>query len=374
MPDDHIPNLFRPLRQRGLTFANRVCVSPMCQYQAEDGRMTDWHYDHHVRFAMGGAAVGMVEATGVSADGRITHGCTGLWNDEQIAPMARVTAAYKRYAAVPAIQLGHAGRKASTQRPWDGAQPLTADDGAWPTIAPSAIPVRDGWHAPKGMEDADIERVKDDFKTAAGRALEAGFEVAEIHGAHGYLLHSFLSPLSNRRDDGYGGDLEGRMRFPLEVARIVREAWPADLPVWYRVSAQDGVEGGLELDEVIELCRRLRAIGIDLIDCSSGGISGSPSLSTVHPGPGFQVPFAEAIKKEADIASMAVGFITDPHQAEAIIAEGKADMVAIAREHLADPAWTYHAALALGAANPHALLPHLYHWYLERRAGLTERG
>jgi 2,4-dienoyl-CoA reductase-like NADH-dependent reductase (Old Yellow Enzyme family) len=372
MAEHGTPHLFRPLTQRGLTLRNRICVSPMCQYQAEDGRMTDWHYDHHVRFAMGGVAVGMVEATAVSADGRITHGCTGLWSDEQIAPLARVTAAYKRYAAIPAIQLGHAGRKASTQRPWDGAQPLTAGEGAWPTIAPSAIPVRDGWPVPKAMDEADIERVKSDFRTAARRALEAGFEVVEIHGAHGYLLHSFLSPLSNRRNDAYGGDLDGRMRLPLEVATIVREAWPAHLPVWYRVSAQDGVEGGLELDDVIELCRRLKALGIDLVDCSSGGISGSPSLSTVHPGPGFQVPFADAIRREAEIPTMAVGFITDSDQAEAILAEGKADMIAIAREHLADPAWTYHAALALGADNPHALLPHLYRWYLERRAALTK--
>jgi 2,4-dienoyl-CoA reductase-like NADH-dependent reductase (Old Yellow Enzyme family) len=238
--------------------------------------------------------------------------------------------------------------------------------------APSAIPVRDGWPVPKAMDEADIERVKSDFRTAARRALEAGFEVVEIHGAHGYLLHSFLSPLSNRRNDAYGGDLDGRMRLPLEVAAIVREAWPAHLPVWYRVSAQDGVDGGLELEDVIELCRRLKTLGIDLVDCSSGGISGSPSLSTVHPGPGFQVPFADAIRREAEIPTMAVGFITDPDQAEAILAEGKADMIAIAREHLADPAWTYHAALTLGADNPHALLPHLYHWYLERRAALTK--
>jgi 2,4-dienoyl-CoA reductase-like NADH-dependent reductase (Old Yellow Enzyme family) len=372
MPEHRTPHLFHPLRQRGLTFKNRVCVSPMCQYQAEDGRMTDWHYDHHFRFAMGGVAVGMVEATGVSADGRITRGCSGLWSDEQIAPMARVTAAYQRYAAIPAIQFGHAGRKASTQRPWDGAQPLSAADGAWPTMAPSAIPVRDGWPTPKAMDEADIERVKTDFETAAARALEAGFEVVEIHGAHGYVLHSFVSPLTNRRNDAYGGGLEGRMRLPLEVATIVREAWPAHLPVWYRVSAQDGVEGGLELPEVIELCRRLKAIGIDLVDCSSGGISGSPSLATVHPGPGFPVPFADAIRREAGIPTMAVGFITDPHQAEAILADGRADMIAIAREHLADPAWTYHAALALVAENPHALLPHLYHWYLERRAALTK--
>jgi 2,4-dienoyl-CoA reductase-like NADH-dependent reductase (Old Yellow Enzyme family) len=371
MTDRPTPHLFRPFTQRGVTFKNRVCVSPMCQYQAADGRMTDWHYDHHVRFAMGGAAVGIVEATGVSADGRITHGCTGLWSDEQIAPMARVTAAYKRYGSVPAIQLGHAGRKASTARPWDGAQPLTAGEGAWPTIAPSALPVRDGWHTPKAMDEADIERVKADFASAAGRALEAGFEVVEIHGAHGYLLHSFLSPLSNRRNDDYGGDLEGRMRFPLEVAALVRAAWPAHLPVWYRVSAQDGVEGGLELPEVIELCRRLKAIGVDLVDCSSGGISGSPSLATVHPGPGFQVPFAEAIRRNAEIATMAVGFITEPQQAEAILAEGRADMIAIAREHLADPAWAYHAALALDAPEPHALLPHLYEFYLARRAQLS---
>lgn len=372
MTEAQAPHLFRPLTQRGLTFKNRICVSPMCQYQAIDGRMTDWHYDHHVRFAMGGVAVALVEATGVTPEGRITHGCTGLWDDEQIAPMARVTAAYKRYGAVPGIQVGHAGRKASTARPWDGAHPLSEGEGAWPTIAPSAVPVRDGWHVPKAMDEADIAHVKGAFKTAADRALRAGFEVVEVHGAHGYLLHSFLSPLANKRNDAYGGDLEGRMRFPLEVAQAVREVWPAHLPVWYRVSSQDGVEGGLELADTIVLAGRLKEIGIDMIDCSSGGIAGSPSLATVHPGPGFQVPFADAIRREAGIGTMAVGFITEARQAEAILAEGKADMVAIAREFLADPAWPYHAALELGAPEAHALLPHLYHWYLERRARLTK--
>lgn len=370
MTEARVPHLFRPLTQRGLTFKNRVCVSPMCQYQAIDGRMTDWHYDHHVRFAMGGVAVGIVEATGVSADGRITHGCTGLWDDSQIAPMKRVAAAYKRYDAVPGIQLGHAGRKASTARPWDGAHPLGADEAPWQTIAPSALPVREGWHTPKAMDEADIARVKADFASAARRALEAGFEVVEIHGAHGYLLHSFLSPLTNRRDDGYGGGLEGRMRLPLEVAGIIREIWPEHLPVWYRASVQDGVEGGLAVADTIDLARRLKAIGIDLIDCSSGGISGSVSLATVHPGPGFQVPLAAAVREGAGIATMAVGFITEARQAEAILAEGKADMIAIAREHLADPAWAYHAALTLEAEGAHGVLPHLYHWYLERRAAI----
>ena len=370
MTEDATPHLFRPFAQRGVTFKNRVCVSPMCQYHATDGKMTDWHYDHHVRFAMGGAAVGMVEATGVTPEGRITHGCTGLWEDGQIAPMARVAAAYKRYDCVPAIQIGHAGRKASSARPWEGAHPLGPDEDPWQTIAPSAIPVREGWHTPKAMDETDLARVRDAFRDAARRALEAGFEVVELHGAHGYLLHSFLSPLTNRRNDAYGGDLEGRMKFPLEVAAIVREVWPDNLPVWYRVSAQDGVEGGLELADTIELVKRLKALGIDLVDCSSGGIAGSPSLATVHPGPGFQVPFADAIRKGADIPTMAVGFITEAEQAEAILAEGKADMIAIAREHLADPVWAYRAALALGAPEPHALLPHLYHWYLERRARL----
>ena len=220
------------------------------------------------------------------------------------------------------------------------------------------------------MDEADLARIRHAFRDAAKRALAAGFEVVELHGAHGYLLHSFLSPLTNRRNDAYGGDLEGRMKLPLEVARIVRESWPENLPVWYRVSAQDGVEGGLELADTIELVKRLKAHGIDLVDCSSGGIAGSPSLATVHPGPGFQVPFADAIRKGADIATMAVGFITEAEQAEAILAEGKADMIAIAREHLADPVWAYRAALALGAPEAHGLLPHLYHWYLERRARL----
>ena len=367
------PYLFKPFTQRSLTFKNRVVVSPMCQYQAEAGRMTDWHYDHHVRFAMGGVAAGIVEATGVSPEGRITHGCTGLWEDGQIAPMARVTAAYKRYGAVPGIQLGHAGRKASCARPWDGAAPLGPGEGAWQTVAPSAIPVREGWHVPKAMDEADIAKVKADFVAAAGRALQAGFEIVELHGAHGYLLHSFFSPLSNRRDDVYGGDLAGRMRLPLEVARAVREVWPSHLPLWYRASVADGMAGGTTVEDTIALARALKEVGVDLIDCSSGGISGSPSLATVHPGPGFQVPYAHAVRTGADIATMAVGFITEARQAEAILAEGKADLVAIARELLADPQWAYHAALTLDAPAPHQVLPMLYEFYLSRRAALERR-
>ena len=274
---------------------------------------------------------------------------------------------------MPAIQLGHAGRKSSMSRPWEGNGPLTpeliaAGSIPWQTIAPSAEPIGPGWMTPRAMEEADFERVRDAFAAAARRAVDAGFDIAEIHAAHGYLLHSFLSPLSNRRNDRYGGDLEGRMRFPLEVARIVRQAWPADKPVFFRCSSVDNDAAGWSIEDSVVLARRLVEIGVDVVDCSSGGIAGSATAAATAPrGLGFQVPFAERIRRDAGIATMAVGLIIDPAQAEAVLADGKADLVAIAREALYDPNWALHAAAVLGADETFARWPKQYGWWLTRR-------
>jgi 2,4-dienoyl-CoA reductase-like NADH-dependent reductase (Old Yellow Enzyme family) len=366
-----LPFLFRPFTQRGLSLRNRVVVSPMCQYQAEGGCVTDWHYQHHARVALGGVAVGMVEATAVSPEGRITHGCTGLWSETQAAGLARIAEMYLGQGAIPAIQLAHAGRKASARRPREGARPIAKGEAEapWRTISASAVPVDETWPAPSEMSRADIDRVVGAFADAAGRARDAGFKVVEIHGAHGYLIHQFLSPAANRRSDAYGGDRAARMRFALEVAEAVRGAWPDDLPVWYRTSAVDGA--GIGIDDTIALARALRASGIDLIDCSSGGLRENASLRRTHPGAGFQVPYARAVRDGARIATMAVGFITEPEQAETILAEGSADLVAIGRELMADPNWVYRAALRLGHPDPHGVLPAAYGFYLERRANLA---
>lgn len=363
------PHLFRPLRLRGLEVRNRVVLSPMCQYKAVEGRIVDWHLHHHARFAMGGLGIAFVEATAVTRDGRIGHGCTGLWEDGQIEGMRRICDVYHAYGVAPAIQLGHAGRKASTRRPWDGADPIQPGDAEppWETVAPSALPGRPGWHVPRALEASEIPGIVAAFGQAARRAREAGFRIAEIHGAHGYLIHSFFSPLSNRRDDAWGGDLHRRMRFALEVADAMRAEWPADLPLFYRASAVDGGGEGIAIEDTIELAKALKARGVDVIDCSSGGIAGTTTLGRQHPGYGFQVPLARAVRRGADMPTMAVGFITTPELAERTVAEGSADLVAIARELMSDPNWTYRAALALGAERPHWVLPDPYAWYLERR-------
>ena len=345
----------------------------MCQYSAEDGYAGDWHMVHIGKFAQGGAGIVFMEATAVLADGRITHGDLGLWDDAQIPGLARIAAFVRGQGAVPAIQLAHAGRKSSMARPWEGNGPLTpeliaAGSTPWQTIAPSAEPVGPGWAVPRPMDEADLERVRSAFDMAARRAVAAGFDIAEIHAAHGYLLHSFLSPLSNRRTDRYGGDLQGRMRFPLEIARIVREAWPADKPVFFRCSSVDNDAAGWSLDDSVVLARRLVELGIDVMDCSSGGIAGSATAAATAPrGLGFQVPFAERIRREAGIATMAVGLIIDPAQAQAVVAQGKADLVAIAREALHDPNWALHAATVLGADPAFDLWPEQYGWWLTRR-------
>jgi 2,4-dienoyl-CoA reductase-like NADH-dependent reductase (Old Yellow Enzyme family) len=358
---------------RGLSIRNRIVISPMCQYSAQDGFADDWHLVHAGKFAQGGAGIVFLEATAVMAEGRITHGDLGLWKDEQIPALARIAAFVRSQGAVPALQLGHAGRKSSMARPWEGNGPLTpeliaAGSEPWPTIAPSAEPIGPGWAVPRAMDDGDLEKVRAAFVETTRRAKAAGFDIVEVHAAHGYLLHSFLSPLSNRREDRYGGDLEGRMRYPLEVAQAVREAWPMDKPVFFRCSSSDNDPAGWSIDDSVVLARRLRELGVDVVDCSSGGIAGPATAAATAPrGLGFQVPFAERIRQEAGIATMAVGLIIDPLQAEAVVAEGRADLVAIAREALNDPNWPVHAAMALGADETFSMWPKQYGWWLTRR-------
>jgi 2,4-dienoyl-CoA reductase-like NADH-dependent reductase (Old Yellow Enzyme family) len=368
--------LFNPLTLREVTLRNRLVVSPMCQYSATDGLANDWHLVHLGRFALGGAGLVFVEATAIRAEGRITHGDVGLWSDAHIPPLKRVAAFLKAHGAMPAIQLAHAGRKASMQRPWHGNGPLDASDRArgeeaWPIVAPSPLPLEAGWLMPAALDVGDLAALREDWRRAALRALEAGFEVMEIHGAHGYLLQSFLSPLGNHRNDAYGGDRAGRMRFPLEVAETVRAAWPTERPVFFRVSAVDGIEGGWTLEDTVVLARELKERGIDVIDCSSGGIAGSATATRVPRVPGFQVPFAERVRREVGIATMAVGLILEPQQAEAILEQGQADLIAIGREALFDPNWPLHAERALSPESADfAHWPVQAGWWLDRR----ERG
>jgi 2,4-dienoyl-CoA reductase-like NADH-dependent reductase (Old Yellow Enzyme family) len=341
--------LFSSLKLRGVTFRNRVFVSPMCQYSSNDGLPTDWHLVHLGSRAVGGAALVMVEATAVCPEGRISPFDSGLWSDQHAKAFRRITAFVKEQGAVPGVQLAHAGRKASTRRPWQGGGPVATEEGGWQTVAPSPLPFAEGYPAPRELTVAEIEGIRGYFAAAARRAVEAGFEVVELHMAHGYLLHQFLSPLTNKRTDGYGGSSENRMRVPLEVAREVRGAWPEHLPLFVRISATDWVEGGWNLEGSVELARSFKDAGVDLVDCSSGGIVPG---ARVPLGPGYQTPFAAAIRREAGIATGAVGMITQPVQAEQIVATGQADAVLLAREMLRDPYWPLRAAHALDAEAP----------------------
>lgn len=338
--------LFSPYRLREITFRNRVFVSPMCQYSSEEGMPNEWHSVHLGSRAVGGAGLVMVEATAVSPEGRISPKDSGIWSDAHAGAFAPITRFMKSQGAVPAIQLAHAGRKASTDVPWEGDGAVPPDKGGWQPVAPSPIAFNEKYAMPREMTGGDINQTIDDFVAAARRSLRAGFEVVEIHAAHGYLLHEFLSPLSNRRTDEYGGSLENRMRLPLEVARAVRKEWPTRLPLFVRISATDWADGGWDLPQSIELCKRFKEIGIDLIDCSSGGLAPKARIPVA---PGYQVPFAESIRRETGIATGAVGLITRPHEAEQIVAEGKADVVLLARALLRDPYWPLHAAKVLGA-------------------------
>jgi 2,4-dienoyl-CoA reductase-like NADH-dependent reductase (Old Yellow Enzyme family) len=336
--------LFSPFTLREVTLRNRIFVSPMCQYSSIDGMPNDWHLVHLGSRAVGGAGLVMVEATAVSPQGRISPDDSGIWSDahaEAFAPIARFIS---EQGAVAGIQLAHAGRKASTDRPWTGGYPLGPEKRGWQPIAPSPMPFAPDHPMPREATKTDLEEIQRQFTDAVKRAKSAGFQIVEIHMAHGYLLHEFLSPLSNHRKDEYGGSLENRMRFPLSVARAARELWPKDLPLFARISATDWVEGGWDLAQSVELCKRLKDIGVDLVDCSSGG---TVPYAVVPAGPGFQTPFATAIRKEVEIATATVGFITDPVQAEQIIATDLADAVVLARELLRDPYWPLHAAKAL---------------------------
>jgi 2,4-dienoyl-CoA reductase-like NADH-dependent reductase (Old Yellow Enzyme family) len=336
-------HLFSPLQLRSVHFSNRIFVSPMCQYSSENGMPNEWHFVHLGSRAVGGASLVCVEASAVAPEGRITPWDAGMWSPAQADAWKPVADFIRSRGAVPAIQIAHAGRKASCNKPWLGGKPLSSAEGGWETLGPSAIPF-DHYPPPRAMTHEEIRSTVEDFRRSAILSAAAGFDVVEIHGAHGYLLHNFASALSNQRTDEYGGCLENRMRFPLEVSRAVREAWPQDKPVFYRISATDWTEGGWDLAQSLELARRLKEIGIDMIDCSSGG---NVLVANMPIGPGYQVPFAEAIRKQVGIATLAVGLISDAVQAEQIVFLGQADAVCLARALLRDPYWPRHAAREL---------------------------
>ena len=340
--------LFTPFQLRSLTLRNRIVVSPMCQYSSTDGFATDWHLVHLGSRAVGGAALVIAEATAVSAEGRISPHDLGIWSDAHVEPLKRITKFIDEQGAIAGVQLAHAGRKASVDAPWRGGAPLDEAHGGWsPLLAPSAEAFSSRTQVPVALSLAEIRRIIDDFRSAALRSLEAGFHVIELHAAHGYLLHEFLSPLSNKRTDEYGGSFENRVRFTLETVDAVRSVWTDELPLLVRVSSTDWVEGGWDIEQSIELARLLKQRGVDLVDCSSGG---NVSRAAIPVGPGYQVQFAERIRREAGIPTGAVGLITQPQQAEEILAEGRADVVILARQLLRDPYWPLRAAKVLGAS------------------------
>ena len=336
--------LFSPLRLREITFRNRIFVSPMCQYSSQDGLANNWHLVHLGSRAVGGAGLVMVEATAVSPEGRISQYDSGIWNEAHVAAFAPIARFITEQGAVPGIQLAHAGRKASCRVPWQGGAPLGSEDGGWQTLAPSALPFDSGHPLPSALTEEQMDVIETQFRTAARRAYAAGFKVVELHMAHGYLLHEFLSPLVNQREDDYGGNLDNRLRFPLRIARVVRAEWPGELPLFVRINSADWVPGGWDIEQSIVLAGRLKECGMDLIDCSSGF---AVPRESVPFGPGFQVPFAARIRADKGIATGAVGYITDPVQAEQIVATGQADAVFLARQMLRDPYWPVHAAQVL---------------------------
>ncbi|WP_299823176.1 NADH:flavin oxidoreductase/NADH oxidase [uncultured Pontibacter sp.] len=340
-----MPNLFSPLTIKAITLKNRIAVSPMCQYSSEDGFANDWHQVHLGSRAVGGAALVIAEATAVSPEGRITPDDIGLWKDEHIPMWQRINAFIESQGAVPGVQLAHAGRKASHSSPWKGGKVVKAEDGGWQTVAPSALPFTEGEPAPLELDKEGIQKVISDFKAAAARSLEAGFKVVEIHAAHGYLLHEFYSPLSNKRTDAYGGSFENRIRLLLEVTASIKEVWPAEYPLIVRISATDWTEGGWTGEDSVALAKVLQQHGVDLIDCSTGG---NVPAANIPVGPLYQVEFAESIKKETGMMTGAVGMITTAQEAESIITSGQADLVLLARELLRDPYFPMHAALELG--------------------------
>lgn len=345
-------SLFEPLALRGVTLRNRVVVSPMCQYSCErkDGKATDWHFVHLASRAVGGAALVFAEATAVEARGRISPQDLGLWNDDQIEPLARITSFIRAQGAIAGIQLAHAGRKASVRRPWEGGGPLMHDEGAWSVVGPSPLPFAEGYPVPHDLSVEEIADIVVEFARAAERSLAAGFQAAELHAAHGYLIHQFLSPASNHRTDRYGGSFENRIHIVVEAVRAIRRVWPERLPLFVRVSATDWLEDAPDtpswtVEQTVALARVLRDEGVDVIDCSSGG-----NVPHVHvpTGPGYQTGFAERVRREASIRTMAIGMITAPEQADAILRSGQADLISLAREELRDPYWPLRAARTLG--------------------------
>lgn len=339
--------LFTPITLNKLTLPNRIAVSPMCQYSAVDGNATDWHMQHLTGLALSGAGLLMIEATAVEPAGRISHHCLGLYSEANETALGHVLQACRKYSRTPiGIQLAHAGRKGSAQVPWEGGQPLKPDAKPWTTFAPSALPYDDHWPVPVALDRSGMERIMSALAAAASRAARIGIDVVEIHAAHGYLLNEFFSPLSNRREDEYGGSLENRMRFPLECARAVRDAWPSDRVLGARISGSDWVEGGTTIEETVRFAQELKRIGYHYVCVTSGALSPKQKINIA---PGYQVPFAAEVRAKAQIPTRAVGMIVTPQQAEEIIASGKADMVALARAFLDDPRWAWHAADVLGA-------------------------
>lgn len=347
---DPNPHLFRPVTFRSVTARNRIMLSPMCQYSGQEGLSNDWHFVHLGARAAGGAGWVFTEAVHTEPRGRITPHCLGLWNDEQRDRLARIASFVEAQGAVPGIQLGHAGRKASVGRPWEGSHPLRVDEGGWEDqVSASALPYASGWHTPMAMTQDQIDDALQALKSAVRRGREAGFKALELHGAHGYLIHQFLSPLSNQRTDAYGGTFENRIRFLQESIQVVREAWPHDLPLFVRLSCTDWVEGGWTLDDTVRLATLLQFQGdVDLIDCSSGGNDPRQQIP-IHPG--YQIPLSQEVRSRAGIATGAVGLIHSPDLAESVIANGQADLVVLGRALLSDPAWPLRAAATLRAEN-----------------------
>lgn len=348
-PEGAEAHLFAPIQIRSVRLPNRIVVSPMCQYSCEDGFANDWHLVHLGSRAVGGAGLIFTEAAAVEARGRISPWDLGIWKDEHVDPLARITRFLKQHGSVAGIQLAHAGRKASTEAPWRGRRAVNPGNGGWEPVAPSALAFDNASLLPAELTVSEIQTIRNAFVEAAKRALNAGFDVIEMHGAHGYLMHEFLSPLSNKRSDEYGGSFRNRIRFVLEVVEAVRMTLPDGVPLFLRISATDWVDGGWSIDESVELARTVKKLGVDLIDCSSGG--SSPD-ATIPLRPGYQVPFAERIRKESGILTGAVGLITEPEQADDILCSGSADLIFLAREFLREPYWPIKAAHALGTATP----------------------
>lgn len=377
--------LFSPIKLRDVTIPNRIVLSPLCMYSANSGVASDWQFSHLSTFARGGVGLVFAEATAIEASGRITPRCLGIWTDEQAEALKPITDFITSMGSVPGLQIAHAGRKAAASPPWDGGKPLPIGDTnwgdpAWEVVGPSSVPLADGWQIPRAMSEVDIVKTVKCFADGARRAVAAGFKVLEIHGAHGYLIHSFLSPLSNQRNDAYGGDLNGRMRFALEVAEAVRGSWPAELPLFFRISAVDN--NGWTIEDSVVLSNALKHKGVDVIDCSAGGITGAPAFRAKDDGTpvkvssdrplGFQVPYAAKIRKDSDITTMAVGRIINAHQAEEILNNNSADLIGIGRELMYNPFWGLHAAEQLKGDDALEGWPDQYRWAITRRADLVK--